>query len=1036
MWLVTKSLDPFIKGMYTHIAPHTDHYAVEMRIQKFSLEQGPGRWIMSTKIIKSGLFKETFGTFWKTWKQKKVDYNTSKEWWEEGKHKIKDITIWCGKKIGNKERHIWKELEKSLKETQKNSPEKHAEINKIKQEMNEINAMRSDGARIRAKLQWIEDGEQGTSFFHGLEKSRGCSKQWTSIKTPDGNTKNNNNDILNTQREFYKKLYSKEHLDHKAIEELLEKIDAVLTEDEKEFCESEITKEEINRAVKELKTGSSPGMDGISYEFYKEYWHIIAEDMVEMIKEVTHSECTPSQYMGIIILLYKNGIREMIENWRPITLLNCDYKIIEKVIANRLKKVISKLIKQDQKAYVKGRYIGDNARLMSDIIFECDLNDYPGAIIFIDQKKAYDRVEWEWLQAVLKRFNFGPKFRNWISMLYMNARSTVLTNGHFSETFQLGRGLRQGSPLSSLLYVLQAEPFAEAIRKSDNLKGIKIENDEIKITAYADDTQIYIRDEKSKYEMDKILKLYSEASGAEINTQKTEGIILNNMNKIDGIKWTQGPVKALGVPQGLIENLSQFWDTVLQKVRKRLEMWKKRNLSIQGKVHVIKTLAISNVVYAAGLKTIPENKIKEFNSEIWKFLWNGKMEPVKREICMRKNDTGGIGMPNLIDIIKTRQIMMVKRILSEGNETWKILPRKYFQSLDKDFAEQYFLLKAVVPDEIIEELKIPLFYKQCIKSWQQAIRNQEYSSVKQEILAERLWYNHNIAINGQMLANKTWAKAGVHIIGDILDDNGLVLLDKIQDKIKGSDIILYTNKVIAALPKKWINTLRKKEEDCIKLTNQKSIPLHEKLSNITSKIMYETLQKEGDKTRWQISWEDKYGALQWDKINSSMKNKLSDRKCIDVHWKSLNFGLNTEEKLAKMKLSNGKCMSCTIEEETVEHLFHECELIERTWSVINEICHNIWDTNIDDIMSVIFTKFSKDKPHHVYEVMQYIILSVKWIIWKRRNIVKYDDRWISAKETEQWVTSYLRKRTELLIKMNIKENIKNELKRLLEQLQN
>ncbi len=803
------------------------------------------------------------------------------------------------------------------------------------------------------------------------------------------------------------------------------------------MCEKEITKKEIDAVVKELKRGSSPGIDGLSYEFYIEYWDVIGEEFTKMIIEVSETECTISQYLGIIILLYKNGIRENLGNWRPITLLNCDYKILEKVLANRLKNVISKLIKEDQKAYIKDRYIGDNARLMEDLIFECETNNIDGAMILIDQSKAYDRVEWKWLEKVLQQFNFGPKFINWIVMLYAHAKSTIMTNGHFSETISLKRGLRQGSPLSSLLYILQAEPFAETIRKSTELKGITVCKKEIKITAFADDTQIYISNEKAKKEMDKILNLYSQASGARINEQKTEGILLGNMKEIEGIRWTCGPVKALGVPQGLIEDLSQFWDKILQKVRKRLQMWQKRNLTIQGKVHIIKSMALSTVTYAAGLKIIPEKSIREINKEIWKYLWDGKNESVSREICMNKRSEGGIGMPNIIDTIRTRHVMMIKRILTEGEQTWKTLPRKYFKSLDDEYNEEYFLLKASVPHNIIDKLKIPEFYKECIKSWQQVLSKEEPMWTKENITKQRLWFNPHLKVDGKMLNNKIMATSGIHTVKDVITDNGKIRHLEIKHKMREVDVTLYLNKIMAAMPTIWKTVLITEEnnETNIKQTKEKQTQVTLlTIEACTSKTVYNVLNRKKAKTRWEAEWEAQYGEQEWVRIYKGASNKLVERKCIDLHWKSLTYGLNTEEKLKKMKLSNGKCSLCTIEIENTEHLFFGCELISSIWAFFSTTCQQIWNIALnEEIILLLCDKKNPEKyPRTVYGVIVFIVISVKWILWKRRNLTKYDNKWNSELETEQWAKQYIIKRIEVLMTAKIKKEIKIELEKLLQ----
>ena len=151
-----------------------------------------------------------------------------------------------------------------------------------------------------------------------------------------------------------------------------------------------------------------------------------------------------SQHKGVLTLLHKGGERENIKNWRPLTLLNCDYKIIAKILSERLKIVLPKIIHTDQKGFVKGRNISEANRMIQDIIEYIDNEDEEGIILFLDQQKAFDRVEWEWIDFVLEKFEFGGKFRAWIKMLLYNATTCIKTNGFVSRYFSILAPLGNG----------------------------------------------------------------------------------------------------------------------------------------------------------------------------------------------------------------------------------------------------------------------------------------------------------------------------------------------------------------------------------------------------------------------------------------------------------------------------------------------------------------------------------------------------------------------------------------------------------------
>ena len=239
------------------------------------------------------------------------------------------------------------------------------------------------------------------------------------------------------------------------------------------------------------------------------------------------------------------------ENWRPISLLNIDYKIATKTIADRISKVLPKLIHEDQTGYVKGRYIGQNIMLVKDIMKVTSLDNIPGMAIFIDFKKAFDSVDWNFLAKVLEAFNFGPQIRKWIKTFYTDISSCVINDGHASEFFNLQRGVRQGCPLSGILFVLCAEILAQAIRNNNNSKGIQIYDKEYKISQYADDTTAFVSDASSAENLFELLNIFRDVSGLELNKSKTEGMWLgacrHNTSTPFDIAWPLEPIYVLGI---------------------------------------------------------------------------------------------------------------------------------------------------------------------------------------------------------------------------------------------------------------------------------------------------------------------------------------------------------------------------------------------------------------------------------------------------------------------------------------------------------
>ena len=254
-----------------------------------------------------------------------------------------------------------------------------------------------------------------------------------------------------------------------------------------------------------------------------------------------------------------------------------------------------KIKNPDQTGYVKGRYIGENVRLIQDIMFYTKDINSPGIAIFLDFRKAFDSIEWEYLKAALKAFNFGPNLLNWIDVLYNKASSCVINNGHSSSFFRLQRSVRQGCPLSGLLFIIGIELFARALKNDQSIKGINVETKEIKITQYADDTTVFVRDEESMEQLLRLLDEFKLISGLEINTSKTEAMWLgcwrDKTHTPFNFKWPKEPICALGIYFSYnTEHANKLtFEEKINNLEKTLIGWKRRKLTLLGRVNIVFT---------------------------------------------------------------------------------------------------------------------------------------------------------------------------------------------------------------------------------------------------------------------------------------------------------------------------------------------------------------------------------------------------------------------------------------------------------------
>lgn len=295
-----------------------------------------------------------------------------------------------------------------------------------------------------------------------------------------GSTKTDPFNILSEQKHFYQDLYTSKNIrtdSTQTAESFLSNLDIPrLTEEQKLSCEGKITSEECAAVLENFQNNKSPGNDGIPVEFWKKFWSLISEPFTKCVNECFETgEISRSQKQAVITLIEKKGKdRLLLENWRPISLVNVDAKIMSKVIATRIKNVLPNIIHHNQTGYVKDRYIGETVRSVFDVMDLTLKENVPSLLICIDFQNAFDSLEWNFLLSCLEAFNFGPDFIRWVKTFYKNIQSCVINNGLMSDYFTLERGVRQGDPLSPYLFVVAIESLAIAIRKNPAIRGIMI----------------------------------------------------------------------------------------------------------------------------------------------------------------------------------------------------------------------------------------------------------------------------------------------------------------------------------------------------------------------------------------------------------------------------------------------------------------------------------------------------------------------------------------------------------------------------------
>ena len=908
-----------------------------MSISLNNSEKGRGIWKMSNSFLEEENYIRGITDLIR---QLKLDNQDADKvtFWEYLKFKIREFSAGYGKKRAKEKRDKEREHESSIKlldekiDSSLNDDERQTLENQkaeIEAKLKLIDDERTKGLLLRARCQWHEQGEKSNKYF-----LRQCSRNKTKstinkLLREDNSETSLQAEILEMTGNYYRKLYSDNN--EKSRNEKIQYLNTItmpkMSEEDKLNCEGELTIEELAKALKTCKKGKTPGNDGITVEFYQKFWPLLQLPLLESINVgYNRGMLSTSQRQAIITLLDKGKDRRNLKNWRPISLLNVDYKLGSKAIAERMKSKLSKLIHHNQVGYIEGRQITDNIRALEDIYLYTKFNDIPGIIINIDFEKAFDSVNWEFLRLTLAKLNFGESFIKWVETFYTEISSCVINNGTTSSYFNLERGVRQGDPLSPYLFLLVAEVLACAIRQNPDISGISVGNETINLLQFADDTSGILSDIKSAKAFLKTISRFGEFSGLRLNKLKTEaawiGSFRHRTDKPLGITWPDEPMRFLGVFLSYNEDKCKRYNFVnrIDKCKAILNSWMERNLSLIGRAQVIKTFIISQFMYTLSAIEMPEDIISKLESMINNFIWRGKHPKIRASILKQPLHMGGLNLPDIRSMIKTNRIMWMKKFHHSEYHVWKAGFKTFLLDRNLDLSKLIFSNFSI---RSLKEYKldagVPRFYIELLKSWSeigQTSKKQNY-----------LWYNKTIQINNRPIFYQSFHTEGINFISDLVDRSGTA---KSFDQL-GLDAKEWFNwyMLINSIKK---NKLYSKEDSS---ADRNVLKVGGKiLKTITSKFVYQHFVKNDIKEKSVVRIE-KYVPIPNDATQDIFmychKNTV-DTASKAFQYKFLYDILVNNYWLEKWRIEETNlCTFCQIEEETIKHLYLDCPFTSGFW---------------------------------------------------------------------------------------------------------
>ena len=552
--------------------------------------------------------------------------------------------------------------------------------------------------------------------------------------------------------------------------------------------------------MEHLPTGKAPGPNGVPNAVYKYLSHHFAPKFAEMANQIIEKKKMPKHMLeGIICQIYKKNDREDPRNYRPITLLNTDYKIFTRILAKRMKNVVHEIISSTQKGFVPRELIQDCTMLLH--LIEAYINEEPeerkGIFIFFDMEKAFDRVSYEFINKAMHATGFGPNFRTAVQLMYDENKAPkrrILTNGYLSDWFEIKSGVAQGCPLSPLLFLLVAEGLKRTIEHDKRIRGIKIGDKRYGISQFADDTTLILDGLKGYKPAMQAVRRWGKATGMKENIAKREGLAMGKYRLRQmpcDTKWIpeHGWAKSLGNPVGNDLDHSKFWEKKIEAVRTKAKQWVGLyRSSYRGRNLIVQTMYFGSMrywLYTLVMNKTIKRKIQTDADTLW---WNPDPDleniPTRIKRWIRKETAIGDqsrGGANNLDWTIHSEGFTSEWFIRYAHPTkahWKEII-EYMLFADKQTNEISNEKDSMIYANLSQTQKLKLLHKlpKKAKYIRQALQDfwklklvPADDTAKRTYASESLWYNHDFEININWRDRKYYQEIlDVNIISDIID---------------------------------------------------------------------------------------------------------------------------------------------------------------------------------------------------------------------------------------------------------------------------
>lgn len=761
------------------ILPHplSDHSILSIAVGVSSVERGPGYWRFNNQLLTHPDFIQQMSDH--ILESLEEEFDNPVSLWEWVKYKIRQFCIKYSINSNREKKAHLKALESRLRILSHDhdltgSPDIIAEATSIQRELAEIKLHDANNIIFRSRTRWAMAGEKPSAYFLGLERRQRKANIIKEIKDPQGNILTDSKSILDAQKNYFANIYSEDDSSLNSIDTLplTEEDVPKISKDRQKMLELPFSTREFRSALNELGRNKSPGSDGITVEFYLKFWNILGTPFFESIlHSIQNGTLSNEQKTGIITLIPKKG-GDLLElgNWRPITLLNTDFKIFSKALSKRIQPCMKEIINENQTGFIRGRTIGTNIINTQTILDHSATKGTQGFLLAVDYAKAFDSIRWKLLYKALDLFGFGESIIHTIKILFHDIKTTISNNGFSSAFFFPSRGIRQGCCSSPSLFVIAVELMAIMLRKNVQIKGIQIANKSILLSQYADDTTLFLADYVSLRSALLTLEEFATWSGLKINSYKSHLLLLgnhldpplsfHNIKVVSKVKILGIYFKTLMTPD---ENYNLNFEPNLKKIQSICNAWSNRSLSLKGKITLISSLMISLLQFPCTSIPTPPKVFQVFKKMTNDFLWNGKRNKIAYNVLIQSIEHGGLKLPDLWSRVQVIHLNWIKYMWKYEHCLLSETLRAFF-----NFPDIRSLLSCTtnLASRLGQNYQM---LTNILRSWFELQATNP--TTESEVQEQPLWLNERITMGKKTICWRPWLNAGIIRVNNLLHQN-------------------------------------------------------------------------------------------------------------------------------------------------------------------------------------------------------------------------------------------------------------------------